>query len=143
MLKTEQSFLQVHNLVYILKNKLFIWFLTLILSSLSLVVAAWGFHRFSPVESPKSLDCFVFLSNFWIIHLLEKLRSKTIGDFAVSLPSGWVSVWFLLFLWFYFGSILGRILRSKTIGDFVVFLLCLKRVDFQSDFSCFCGSAQI
>ena len=54
---------------------------------------------------------------------------------------GGFSIRFLLFLWFCSRSILGKILRSKTIGDFAVFPLCFNRVDFQSDFSCFCGSA--
>ena len=98
--------------------------------------ASIGFHR---QKTPNQLIT-LFSSQFLNNTSSREPRSKIIGDFVVFISSRWFSVRILLFSWFCSGSIIGRILRSKIIGDFVVFLLCFKRVDFQSDFSCFCGS---
>ena len=92
------------------------------------------------IKRKKKLEFFLRIS------FLEKSSCTPDSIFRIILHTAqlmWVLVWFLLFLWFCFGYILWRILRSKTIGDLVVFFLYLKRVDFQSDFSCFCfwGSA--
>ena len=90
------------------------------------------------IKRKKKLEFFLRIS------FLEKSSCTPDSIFRIILHTAqlmWVLVWFLLFLWFCFGYILWRILRSKTIGDLVVFFLYLKRVDFQSDFSCFCDSA--